>query len=66
MQVKMLDREIKLLYGLDVASWKFWLNIKETLLIMGLRVMPRDEAFYYLNGIEILKGACLLMSIIFH
>ena len=35
------------LYGLDDASRKFWLKVKETLTELGLRTVPGDEAFYY-------------------
>ena len=39
----------KPLYGLDDASRKFWLKLKNTLVKLGLRIMPGDEAFYYLH-----------------
>ena len=39
----------KPLYGLDDVSRKFWLKLKETLVDLGLKVMPGDEAFYYLR-----------------
>ena len=35
----------KSLYGLDDASWKFWLQVKEVLKEIGLKVMEGDEAF---------------------
>merc|ERR1712115_524855 len=38
----------KPLYGLDDASRKFWLRVKEVLKKMGLKVLG-DEAFYYLH-----------------
>ena len=37
----------KPLYGLDDASRKFWLKLRDTLITPGLKVMPGDEAFYY-------------------
>ena len=37
----------KPLYGLDDASRQFWLKLKDTLKNLGLKVMIRDEAFYY-------------------
>ena len=30
-------------YGLDDNSRKFWLKLKETLVALGLRVMPGDK-----------------------
>merc|ERR1712115_632352 len=39
----------KPLYGLDDASCKFWLRVKEVLKTIGLKVMEEDEAFYYLH-----------------
>ena len=39
----------KPLYGLDDASRKFWLRVKEVLKGIGLKVMEGDEAFYYLH-----------------
>ena len=38
-----------LLYGLDDASRNFWLKLKETLVALELKVMPGDEAFYYIH-----------------
>ena len=37
----------KPLYGLDDASRKFWLKLRDTLIALGLKVMPGDEALYY-------------------
>ena len=37
------------LYGLYDASRKFWLKLKQTLKDLGLKVMIRDKAFYYLH-----------------
>ena len=34
----------KPLYGLDDASRKFWLKLKDTLVALGMKMMPRDEA----------------------
>ena len=39
----------KPLYGLDDASRKFWLKLKDTLVSVGLKIMPGDESFYYLQ-----------------
>ena len=39
----------KPLYGLDDASQKFWLRVKEVFKKIGLKVMEGDEAFYYLH-----------------
>ena len=49
----------KPLYGLDDASRKFWLKVKETLVSLGLKIMPGDEAFYYLHEEGKLQGAVL-------
>ena len=35
----------KPLYGLDDASRKFWLKLKDTLVALGMKVMLGDEAF---------------------
>ena len=40
---------LKPLYGLDDASRKFYLKVKETLQELGLKTIPGDEAFYYEN-----------------
>ena len=45
----MIWRLKKLLYGLDDASHKFWLRVKEVLKTIGIKVMEGDEAFYYLH-----------------
>merc|ERR1712002_463743 len=50
---------LKPLYGLDNASRKFWLKVKETLTELGLRTLPGDEAFYYENRDGNLIGAVL-------
>ena len=39
----------KPLYGLDDASRKFWLKVKETLVVLGLKMIPGDETCYYLH-----------------
>ena len=39
----------KPLYGLDDASRKFYLKLKEKLIEMGLKTLPGDEALYYQN-----------------
>ena len=49
----------KPLYGLDDASRKFWLKIREIFLTLGLKTIEGDEAFYYLNEGGKLKGAVL-------
>merc|ERR1712240_381469 len=38
---------LKPLYGLDDASRKFYLTVKETLQKMGLKTLPGDDAVYY-------------------
>jgi len=40
---------LKPLYGLDDASRKLYLKVKETLQELGLKTLPRDDAFYYEN-----------------
>ena len=65
LQAKTLDKEVymkipedqrvegyvrklrKPLFGLDDASTKFWL--KDTLVVLGFKVMPGDETFHYLH-----------------
>ena len=49
----------KPLYGLDDASRKFWLRVKEVLVRLGLRGMTGDKAFYYLHEDGELKGTVL-------
>merc|ERR1712240_580364 len=38
---------LKPLYGLDDASRKFYLKVKETLQKLGLKTLPGDDAVYY-------------------
>ena len=38
---------MKPLYGLDDASRKFYLKVKETLQELGLKTLPGDDAFHY-------------------
>ena len=40
---------LKPLYGLDDASCKFYLKVKETLQELGLKTLQGDDAFYYEN-----------------
>ena len=40
---------LKPLYGLDDASQKFYLKVKETLKELGLKMLPGDGVFYYEN-----------------
>ena len=49
----------KPLYGLDDASHKFWLRVKEVLKQIGLKVMEGDEAFYYLHRNRDIMGAVI-------
>ena len=49
----------KPLCGLDDTSRKFWLKVKDTLVALGLRILPRDQAFYYLYEQGELQGAVL-------
>ena len=49
----------KPLYSLDDASRNFRLKLKIKLVKLGLRIMPSDEAFYYLHGDGNLIGAVL-------
>ena len=50
---------LKPLYGLDDASQKFYLKVKETLRELGLKMLPGDEAFYYENRDGKLLGVVL-------
>ena len=50
---------LKPLYGLDDASRKFWLTVKEELKNLGLRTVPGDEAFYFENRENKLIGFVL-------
>ena len=52
-------RLLKPLYGLDDASRKFWLKVKETLTELGLKTLSGNEAFYYDNKNGKLLGAVL-------
>ena len=47
------------LYGLDDASSKFWLQVKEVLQEIGIKDMEGDEAFYYLHQDGELQGAVI-------
>ena len=50
----------KPLYGLDDASRKFWLRVKEVFLCeLGLHTIHGDEAFYFSNVDGVLHGAIL-------
>ena len=49
----------KPLYGLDDASRKFWLWVKEVLREIELNVMEGDKAFYYLHRDGELLGAVI-------
>ena len=50
----------KPLYGLDNASCKFWLHVKDVFLCeLGLKTIHGDEAFYYFNVEGSLQGAIL-------
>ena len=42
----------KLLYGLNNASRKFWLKIRELFDECGLKILKEDEAFYYQQDAE--------------
>ena len=48
------------MYGLDDASSKFWLKLKDTLVSLGLMVMPGDKAFYYMHEEGELQSAVLI------
>ena len=54
----MLTKLKKPLNRLDDASRKFYLKV-ETLTVMRLKILPRDEAFYYQNECGVLRGAIL-------
>ena len=41
------------------ASRKFWLKLKETLVALGLKVMPGYEAIFYMHERGELMGAVL-------
>ena len=47
---------MKPLYGLDDASRKFYLTVKEMLQELGLKTLPGDDAFYYENRNGVLLG----------
>ena len=49
----------KPLYGLDDASRKFWLKVRDMFLDMRLKILEGDEAFYYLYEDGHLKGMIL-------
>ena len=49
----------KPLYGLDDASRKFWLKVRDMFLDMGLKILEGDEAFYYSYEDGKLKGMIL-------
>ena len=36
------------MYGLNDASWKFWLRLKKIFKEIGLRKLDGDEAVYYM------------------
>ena len=44
---------------MDDTSKNFWLKLKETLVALGLKVMPGDEAFFYMYERGELMGASL-------
>ena len=50
---------VKPLYGLDDASRKFWLNVRENLIRLKMQTVPGDAAFYYDNNEGRLRGAVL-------
>ena len=51
---------MKPLYGLDDASRKFWLHVKEVFLCeLGLHTIHGDEAFYFSNVDGVLHGAII-------
>ena len=56
---KLLWKLVKPLYGLDDASRKFWLKLKEVLNEADLKTVVGDQAFYYVHDGEKLRGmAC--------
>ena len=50
---------MKPLYGLDDASRKFYLKVKETLQELRLKTLPGDDAFYYKHKDGKLMGLIL-------
>merc|ERR1711867_5586 len=50
---------LKPLYGLDDASRKFYLKVKETLQELRLKTLPGDDAFYYKHKNGKLMGLIL-------
>ena len=42
------------MYYFDDVSRKFWLKLKDTLISVGMKVMPRDEAYYHMHE----EGEC--------
>ena len=53
----------KPLYGLDNASRKFWLHVKEVLRKIGMKIMEGDEGFYYLHRYSYLQG-CMTTHVV--
>merc|ERR1712082_388215 len=49
-------KHLKPLYGLDDASRKFHLKVKETLQELGLKTLPGDDAIYFENRNGVLLG----------
>merc|ERR1712240_334069 len=47
---------LKPFYGLDDASRKFYLKVKETLQELGLKTLPGDDDFYFKNRNGVLLG----------
>ena len=50
---------LKPFYGLDDASRKFYLKVKETLKELGSKTLPGDDAFYHENRDRNLLGVNL-------